>query len=138
MKKKLIGIILAIMVILTACEAKSLYIHEDLKNNVDSIEFVEIDLETGNYNIVFTIDGEHHDAFLKDLSDLRFKKMFGMDPANRTGIGIKLLYKNANYDIIYNQLILTYNSEGEEIGPMKHQQTSQKEFDTLINKYLVN
>jgi len=124
------------MIILTSCGSSTIFDFYELKENVIKVEFVEIN-DLDEYETIYVLYSERLDEFLEELSELRFRQLFGMSLATRVGVGIKLVYYNDEYEIIYNGLIIRYGSNHISIGRMRHKQTTQSQFDALIRKYKI-
>lgn len=113
--------------------------YEKLKKNVVSVEIVEIKesyYPSLDYNVLMTIDEDRKDDFFYDLSNLKYKPLFG-DPVSLHGKCIKVLYTNGDYEMICQEYIEKYNKDNVQILK-RYKYCDEDYFEDLIEKYLVN
>ena len=131
MKKTFILILLVIIIFLTGCTNDRIYYYNygQMKEKIIRIDIVEMfghsDRKYNEY--IETLDDKLIDEFLKDLSEIKFTKPWGIsNPRFPNGIAFLIYYSEGTFDVI--NISSTY-------GDILELWCDIEDYDKLVKKY---
>lgn len=131
MKKIFMFILLVIIIFLTGCTNDRIYYYNcgQMKEKIIRIDIVEMfghsDRKYNEY--IETLDDKLIDEFLKDLSEIKFTKPWGIsNPRFPNGIAFLIYYSEGTFDVI--NISSTY-------GDILELWCDIEDYDKLVKKY---
>ncbi len=124
--------------LLSGCVQKNNFDYETLSSNVNEIKIIHVVQEWDilEYEEISNIDSTEINDFLIELSNLDFKKsLFGDRGELDDETCIMLVYSNGDFDIISRLLVVSFNSENEQIAWDVYLFDDYEGFDDLIEDY---
>ena len=133
MKKLLIFCVLFVLLFLTGCEEKPY----EFINQVDEIENIEIVSVKSirEFTVIKTLSDTQRTEFLEKFQEIMFSRYLFGDPLAVHGDGVKITYKNGEYEIICAH-VTEYVWGDTEYFVMIN--CDKEEFSALRNSFLEN
>lgn len=97
--KKVTVILVVLVMLITLCGCEYSFNYEELSQNVQTIEIIDYSPLTEEETLLTVISESDRNAFLEDLSQLKYKLFYGQ-PEKPYGQCIKLIYTNGDIEII--------------------------------------
>ena len=131
MKKTLVFMFLIIIFFLTGCKINRIYYYnyDEMIEKIIRIDIVEMfgHSDRKYHEYIETLDNELIDEFLKDLSEIKFTKPWGIsNPRFPIGIAFLVYYTDGTFDVI--NISSTY-------GDILELWCTVEDYNKLVKKY---
>lgn len=141
MKKRIITLIILLSVVLTSCRHQTTYAFLNSVDDVSSISIVSLSFDQDGKMIENEINKiQNVTAFLNDFQSIGCYEYYG-DPIGATPEGIeddviKILYKNGEYELVNWNGQSKYTNEKKFVYYSGFKVFDEKQFESLLDKYM--